>query len=135
MKPAHAVLSFGFAVVSSVVAQATTPAAPALAGLDLTVHPGYVQFDVLGPAEPFVGVVLVSLQPELVHFLVGLPPLLDQSLVLDYGISSAGTFTSVFPEAVFPPGLMIYAQGVTISDAGIASSMVRDFVLDGSGQK
>ena len=75
-------------------------------------------------------VVLVSLSPELRHFVNGLPPMLDQSLVIDWGFATDGVFSTRFADTTFPPGIPIYAQGVTINEAGILSSNVGDFVLD-----
>jgi hypothetical protein len=75
----------------------------------------------------------VSLQPDLAHYLVGLPPLLGESIVLDWGIAQSLRFHSVVPETAVLPGVMFYAQGVTISEAGILSSDVGSLVLDATG--
>jgi hypothetical protein len=136
MKPARFALAFGFAFVSSVVAQwnplPPLPAVPAVA-FDITLLPGSVQFDVAAPAPQFVGIVIVSGVPDLMHFLVGLPPLLDQAIVADFGVAANGVYTSVLPDVVFPPGMSIYAQGVALGDFGILSSGVGSFVLDATG--
>ena len=51
--------------------------------------------------------------------------------VFDEGHSYAdGVFSTRFADTTFPPGIPIYAQGVTINEAGILSSNVGDFVLD-----
>lgn len=96
----------------------------------VVLYPAVVGFHVSQPQSPFLGIVLVSALPDLQHFLVGLPPLLDQAVVVDWGFDYQGTYSTRFPDTVFPPGVMLYAQGVTISDAGILSSEVGSFVLD-----
>ncbi|MBL8753099.1 MAG: hypothetical protein JNK15_07335 [Planctomycetes bacterium] len=138
MKPAQFALASGFVFVSSVVAQSDPlpplPVVPAVE-LDILLQPGRVQFDVAAPAPQFVGIVIVSGVPDLVHFLVDLPPLLDQAIVADFGLAVNGVYTSVLPDIAFPPGMSIYAQGVALGEFGILASGVGSFVLDASGQK
>ena len=81
----------------------------------------------------FTDAVLVSLSDKLQHYLVGLPPLLDQAIVLDWGLSQDERFSSKQSEFAFPPGITFYVQGVTISEGGILSSEVGSFVLDATG--
>lgn len=96
--------------------------------------PGLVQFEISGPPAPFVGIVLVSLVPDLQHFLVGLPPLLDQAVVLDWGLATGRRYGTAVSEFVFPPGVMIHVQGVTLSDVvGLQATETGSFVLDATG--
>lgn len=131
MKLAHSLRSLVFVVAAPLLAQK----APELATTELVISfaPNVVQFDVYGPQPPFVGIVIGSLQPDLAHFLVGLPPLLGNSVVLDWGVSQELRFHSVLPETMFAPGVMFFVQGVTISEAGILGSKVESFVLDATG--
>lgn len=131
MKLAHSLLSLAFVAAAPLLAQK----APEIQAPELQISfaPGVVQFDVFGVQPPFLGIVLVSLQPDLAHYLVGLPPLLGESIVLDWGIAQSLRFHSVVPETAFLPGVMFYVQGVTISEAGILSSDVGSLVLDATG--
>lgn len=131
MKAAHLLRSLAFVVAAPLLAQ-KAPADPR-PELVISYAPYVVQFDVFGPQPPFVGLVLVSLQPELAHYLVGLPPLLGESIVLDWGVAPSLRFHSVLPETMFAPGVMFYVQGVTLGEAGIFGSDVHSFVLDATG--
>lgn len=132
MKLAHAVRSLAFVMVVAPLAAQKSVATPQP---ELAIHlaPHVVNFDVVSAQPQFVGVVLLSLQPDLAHYLVGLPPLLGNSIVLDWGYTDGLRFHSSMPEATFAPGMMFYAQGVTISEAGIFGSDVGSFVLDATG--
>lgn len=131
MNAAHSLIPLALILASPLAAaQPTDRRMPDFA---VVLQPAVVEFHIAQPASPFLGIVLLSLSPNLQHFLVDLPPLLDQAIVLDYGIDSDGMFSTRFRDTVFPPGVMLYAQGVTIGDAGILSSEVRSFVLDATG--
>lgn len=103
----------------------------------LAIHVGTtaVTLDVSGPPAPFVGAVILSLSPDLTHYLVDLPPLLSDFAVLGVGIGDK-SYTASIPKVNVPPGLFLYAQGVVLGDAILATD-VGSFVLDakGSGQR
>ena len=130
MKTAHSFCSLAFVLAPLLAAE---PTGLKLPELTIEFSPYVVAFHVDQPGPDFLGVVLVSLTPNLQHYLVGLPPLLDQSIVLGWGLSQDGRFTSKQSEFTFPPGIMFYVQGVTIGDGGILSSDVGSFVLDATG--
>ncbi len=96
---------------------------------EVALEPEAVRFTVGGPASPFVGAVILSLSPELRHFLVDLPPLLGDFAVLGVGVAET-KYVATLPVAAVPPGLVVYAQGVVLIDVVLASD-VRSFVLDG----
>lgn len=128
MNAAHSLIPLALLLAAPLAAAQPTEAQPP--EFSVVVHSAAVSFHITQPQSPFLGVVLISALPDLRHFLVGLPPLLDQAVVLDWGLDDQGTFRTRFSDSVFPPGMMIYAQGVTVSDAGILSSEVGSFVLD-----
>jgi hypothetical protein len=127
MKPAHSLLSLALLATASLPAQVAQPE------LRLVLTPAMVNMTIVSDETPYIGVFLLSPNPTLAHFLVGLPPLLDQALVLHWGASEGQRFGHSLPEITFPPGIFLYVQGVTISDAGILATEVDSFVLDGSG--
>ena len=99
--------------------------------LTISFAPYQVIFNVSGPEEPFLGAIIGSLEPEMMQFLEGIPPLLSNFVVLDVGFGDgAAGYTAVFPEQMLPPGIFIYVQGVTIDSAGIGATEVDEFVLD-----
>lgn len=112
---------------------AAQPADLQLPKLHVALYPGLVGFHLEQTQTPFVGIVLGSLSSDLQHYLTGLPPLLDQAVVLAAGVDTEGTYNVRFPDVVFPAGIMVYAQGVTLSDLGIQATGVESFVLDASG--
>jgi hypothetical protein len=122
-----------FALALVLAAPLAAPKEGAL--LEVQLVPGAVGFAVDGPKSPFVGGVLLSLAPDLVHYLVGLPPLLADHVVAGVGFVEDGRYELSLPDTALPPGVMIHAQGVTFDGATIASSKVADFVLDASGEK
>ncbi len=129
MKPAHSLIPLAFAF--AVPALAAQPAAANDPRFAVVLQPAMVEFHVAQSGPAFFGVVLVSTSPNLQHFLVGLPPLLQDAVILDVGLSNAnGEFATRFRDTVFPAGIAIYAQGVTLSEAGIRSSDVDEFTLD-----
>jgi hypothetical protein len=132
MKPAHSLIPLAF--VFAAPAFAAQPAAASDPRFAVVLRPAMVEFHIMQEQPSFLGVVLVSLSPDLQHFVTGLPPMLDQSLVIDMGIATDGMFSTRFRDTTFLPGIPIYAQGVTFSDAGILSSNVGEFVLDVTGK-
>lgn len=131
MKPALSLIPLALSFAAPLAAaQPTDTRLPEFA---VVLQPAVVEFHISQPATPFLGIVLVSVSSDLQHFLVGLPPLLDQAVVLDWGLDHQGVYSTRYRDTVFPPGVMIYAQGVTISEAGILSSEVGSFVLDATG--
>lgn len=103
--------------------------------LEIQVVPGAVEFAVDGPSSPYFAGVLLSLSPQLAHYLVDLPPLLADHVIAGIGFVERERYLLSLPDTVLPPGVMIYAQGVTFDGAVIASSDVGDFVLDASGEQ
>jgi hypothetical protein len=131
MNAARSLIPFALTLVAPLVA--AQPSGVGEPKLSVVLQPGVVEFHITQQLSPFVGIVLGSFSPDLQHFLTGLPPLLNDAVVLDMGLDTAGTFQTRFRDISFPPGIMIYSQGVTISEAGILSSNVDSFVLDGTG--
>jgi hypothetical protein len=126
MKPIHSLRCFAFVLAAPLLAQAPV--------VDPKIEVGYapylVTFDVSGPEAPFLGIVIASLSPDLQYYFVGLPPLLGDALVVDWGLGQNGNFHSEVSEFLFPAGVLIHVQGVVIGDLGILSSNVASFVLD-----
>ena len=88
-----------------------------------------VEFHVSGPAEPFLGAVILSLSPDETHYFVGLPPILTDFVVLGVGAAKSEYVVSV-PMLSLPPGILIYAQGLTFDSQGVHSSALGSLVLD-----
>jgi hypothetical protein len=126
MKPAHSLRSLAFVFVAPLLPQTTAPDPKIEVGFE----PYKVTFDIAAPEADFLGIVIASLSPDLQHHLVGLPPLLGDAVIVDWGLGQNGQFHSSVPESVFPTGVFIHVQGVTIGDLGILSSNVAEFVLD-----
>lgn len=126
MKPALASLSL-FALSSLLAAQAPLDQSPGPA-LSIDLQPERVEFAVSGLDGVFLGGVILSLQPDLVHYFEGLPPLLADFVVLGVGVAHDEYRIGV-PVVALPPGLQIYAQGV-VADVVIESTAVGSFVLD-----
>ncbi len=129
MKPAQSLFSFTFLLLAPVLAQSSAAPSPQ-PHVTISYAPYVVKFAVEGPQAPFLGVVIVSLSSDLQHFLVGLPPLLDQAVIVDWGLSNNGIYSTAVSEFLFPAGVMIHVQGITIGDVGIEASAVGQFVLD-----
>jgi len=83
-----------------------------------------VEFEVRAPADPFLGVVLIGLDPVLICCLPDMPPLLAGSVVLGWGGGSEGAFVLNLPRATFPTGVKCYLQGVAVTDAVLSSELV-----------
>ncbi|MFO1076823.1 MAG: hypothetical protein U1E73_03755 [Planctomycetota bacterium] len=99
--------------------------------LTLEIGAGALEFHVSGP-DQFLGGVILSLNPAVCQYFQGLPPLLCDYAVLGVGLGQNGEYVAVAAERALPPGIVIHAQGVIASGAGIASTSVLHFVLDGS---
>jgi hypothetical protein len=99
--------------------------------LMVQVLPNAIEFRVEGPNEPFVGIVIGSLEGTLTHYLHTLPPLLTDFVVLDFGIGDVREgYRTVLAESLFPNGILVSVQGVTLAGGGIGASDVLEFVLD-----
>lgn len=131
MNLALSLIPIGFAFAAP--AFAAHAAAASDPQFTVVLQPAAIDFHVRHEDAPFLGIVLVSLSPELEHFHVGLPPLLEQAVVLDWGIGQDGEFATRVQDSMLPPGVMIYAQGVAVGEFGIQSSDVAAFVLDATG--
>ena len=78
----------------------------------------------------FLGAVIVSDSDVLRHYLVGLPPLLGNFVVLGVGVAANGSLTVSAPAPPLPAvASKIFAQAVTLDAAGIVSSDVETLVL------
>jgi hypothetical protein len=89
----------------------------------------FMRFAVRGHEEQFLGAAIVSLSSNLVQ-VPGLPPLLENALLVDAGIANRAVFVASAQQVLFPPGLFIYVQGVMLDGDVWRSSPVREFVLD-----
>lgn len=122
----NAIRSFvPLALAAALVAQRETTPAPILT---VDVLPQTVAIQLQSRPAPFVGVVIASLSPQMRHFFVGLPPLLDDSVVLGYGLAD-DRFRVDIPVEALPPGLFVYVQGVVLGDK-VSATDVKSFVLD-----
>ena len=84
---------------------------------------------IAGCDQIFLGGVIASLSPQQTHYLTGLPPLLTDHVVLGVGVGYPdGGFAVSLPQSLLPPGLQIYAQGVTLIK-NLAASEVVSFVM------
>ena len=99
--------------------------------LQVEFAPHLMKFFVLSPKDPFIGAVILSLSPNLVPYSPALPPLLNEFALAGIGLSvPGGVFTCSVNEHLLPPGMFIYAQGVTFDGAVFRATNVHDFVLD-----
>ena len=98
------------------------------------VLPGMVEFRVTTPIHPSAALVLVALEPTLIRYPHGLPPLLADPVILGAGVCDKDGFTLTLPETNFPAGIFIYGQGVVAGDE-ILTTTVDDFVLDETGDR
>lgn len=133
MKPVRSLIRLAIAFTVAAPAFAAQAAAPSDPPFTVVLQPAAIDFHLRHDSSPFLGIVLVSMVPDLQHFHVGLPPLLEQSVVLDWGLGQDSEFTTRVPDTLLPPGVMIYAQGVLVGEFGIQSSDVAAFVLDATG--
>ncbi|MFT4511604.1 MAG: hypothetical protein ACI89X_000619 [Planctomycetota bacterium] len=88
-----------------------------------------VEFRVEHGNQIFLGGIIASLSPEMTHYLTGLPPLLSSYVVLGAGVGYPdGGFAVQLTQSQLPPGVEVFAQGVTLTE-GIQSSDVGSFTL------
>jgi hypothetical protein len=126
MMPACRVLSLAALLASPLAA-----AADGSVDLRVELSPTHVEITVAGPSQPVIGAIVLSLSPDLVHYLVGLPPLLADFAVLSCGAGEK-VFEASIDQQVVPRGLTFYVQGVVFDGGAILASEVGHFVLDGS---
>ena len=88
-----------------------------------------VTFRVAGPQTPFVGGVLLSLSPDLTHYLVDLPPLLSDFVVLGIAYGEEEVSFQAFREAL-PIVTPIYAQGVVFDGVSVQSTDLTTMLLE-----
>ncbi|MFY9345371.1 MAG: hypothetical protein WAT39_22965 [Planctomycetota bacterium] len=131
MNAVHSLLSLGCLTVA-LAAQASPIPVKEPFGPELVVQldPAIVRLTIVSEQRPFVGIFLISAEPTLAHYLTGLPPLLADATLFAWGYCEAARFQVSVPDMTFPAGMMIYAQGVTISDVGILATNIGEFVLD-----
>jgi hypothetical protein len=99
------------------------PAEPARVDLDLSLaERAIVGRITVAESEDYFGAVLLSTSPDLAHFLVNLPPLLADSIVLGFGRAENGVLQIEGPQAVHPP-ITIYGQAVVFDEAVDASGI------------
>jgi hypothetical protein len=126
MKPARSL--FSLILLSGALAAQSVNAPPRLV---IEFAPLAMNFHVKSLQEPFVGAVILSLNIDQVHYFDGLPPLLVDFAVAGVGLSApGGIFSCSVAESLLPPGMTIYAQGLTFDGAVFDSTRVKDFVLD-----
>lgn len=97
---------------------------PAEPTLTVVAQPDAMVFVVGGQVGRFCGVVAIAPSPQLVHSLVGLPPLLAYGEVIAYGAGDAHGFAFDGPLAPFGLGVAWYAQGIVIDEHGLRASAV-----------
>jgi hypothetical protein len=97
----------------------------------LQLDSGVVQFTLKTDTTPALGAVIVSFSPELTHYFVGLPPILTDFAVLSVDVLAPAMVLRL-PERSFPPGILIYTQGIVAATDGISASELASFVLDAS---
>jgi hypothetical protein len=125
MKTSRSFLSL--IVLSTALAAQSVPEAK----LEVQFAPLHMKFLVTSAQEPFLGAVIVSLSPGLVPYSPALPKLLSDFAVVGIGVSSlGGVYGCSIDEHVFPPGMFIYAQGVTFDGSVFRATAVHEFVLD-----
>ena len=108
MKLAHSF--FSLIVLSSALAAQAVPQPKLAVELPGTV----VKLYVISPKEPFLGAAIVSLSPALVRYSPTLPSLLTDFVLVGMGFSMpGGVYGCAVDESLLPPGVMVYAQGVT----------------------
>jgi hypothetical protein len=75
-------------------------------------------------AEPgFVGVLGLSLTPDLAHSFTGLPPLLVDAVVVAYGFTKTQDLELSVPLGAMPAeSLLVYGQAVVLDEEGIWAS-------------
>jgi hypothetical protein len=118
---------FSLIALSTALAAQSIPAPK----LEVVFAPLHMKFFVTSAKEPFIGAVIVSLSRDLVPYSPELPKLLNNFALVDIGVSSlGGVFGCSIDEHVFPPGMTIYAQGVTFDGSVFRATAVHDFVLD-----
>ena len=122
-------------IFSTLLAAMPAPVTPTSApSLDVSLQPQAVRFTIEQRTDaPFVGIVLASLRGDTALVALGLPPLLQDYVVLGFGANNdEGSFTLDVPEQAFLPGIPIYAQGVTYDLSAFRPTDVQSFVLDAS---
>lgn len=98
--------------------------------LAIKFNEGNIVAKVTGPSPDFLGAVIVSDREELTHFLVVLPPLLSNFVILGVGQAQNGSLDLVVPHGPLPPvELKIFAQGVTLDAGVLASSDVQTLIM------
>ena len=95
-----------------------TPAVPVRVDLAISYVGQVIKADVTFAEPTFFGGVIVSLTPDLVQSFVGLPPLLNNAVVLGIGQGESNHLLFNVP-ANLPVGLVIYSQGVALGTQGV----------------
>ncbi len=113
--------------IAAAFALATPLAAPALPELAFLI--GYenhvVTAKVASGDRDFLGAVVIAETKQLVHSLIGLPPLLLDAQILAVGQASAGTMALSIPVPQLPDvAILVYAQAVILDDGALLSSGV-----------
>ena len=91
--------------------------------LELSLHNKLLHAFVHGAEPGFVGVLGLSLTPDLAHSFTGLPPLLVDAVVVAYGFTKTQDLELSVPLGSIPAeSLLVYGQAVVLDDEGIWAS-------------
>ena len=91
--------------------------------LELSVDDKLLHAFVHGAEPGFVGVVGLSLTPDLAHSFTGLPPLLVDAVVVAYGFTKTQDLELSAPLGSMPvDALLVYGQAVVLDEQGIWAS-------------
>jgi hypothetical protein len=82
-------------------------------------------------AEPgYLGILGLSLTPDLAHSFTGLPPLLVDAVVVAYGFTKTQDLELTVPLFAMPAeGILVYGQAVILDEHGIWASGIAPLVI------
>lgn len=96
--------------------------------LTVTARPAAVEFRMVQAPGPFFATVVLAVNPAMAQYLVGLPPLLIDYVVLGTAFVDR-EFAVAVPMPRLPAGMELYAQGATY-DTVIQATPVVPFVAE-----
>ncbi|HZN38116.1 MAG TPA: hypothetical protein VFD82_04890 [Planctomycetota bacterium] len=98
--------------------------------LELSAHDKMMHAFVHGAEPGFVGVVGLSLTPDLAHSFTGLPPLLVDAVVVAYGFTKTQDLELSWPLFTMPAeSIQVYGQAVVLDEQGIWASGIVPLVI------
>jgi len=98
--------------------------------LELSVDDKMMHAFVHGAEPGFVGVVGLSLTPDLAHSFTGLPPLLVDAVVVAYGFTKTQDLELSWPLFTMPAeSIQVYGQAVALDEQGIWASGIVPLVI------